>query len=98
VHSTSRDADRAGARQKATPDTSLDEAHDFRIDRPLGKNLSFGHGIHFCLGAHLAGLEVRTAIGKLLPYLGSSSLRTDLLQPNPSVILNGWRRVELTWS
>jgi hypothetical protein len=63
VHSTSRDADRAGARQKATPDTSLDEAHDFRNDRPLGKNLSFGHGIHFCLGAHLAGLEVRTAIG-----------------------------------
>jgi cytochrome P450 len=76
----------------------FDDPDDFRIDRPLGKNLSFGHGIHFCLGAHLAGLEVRTAIGKLLPYLGSSCLEDDPLQPNPSVILNGWRKVELTWN
>jgi cytochrome P450 len=76
----------------------FDDPDDFRIDRPLGKNLSFGHGIHFCLGAHLAGLEVRTAIGKLLPYLESSYLKDDLLQPNPSVLLNGWRKVELTWS
>jgi cytochrome P450 len=76
----------------------FDDPDDFRADRPLGKNLSFGHGIHFCLGAHLAGLEVRTAIGKLLPYLQGSSLKEDLLQPNPSVLLNGWRRVELTWN
>jgi cytochrome P450 len=76
----------------------FDDPDAFRIDRPLGKNLSFGHGIHFCLGAHLAGQEVRTAIGKLLPYLQSSKLRDDPLQPNPSVLLNGWRRVELTWS
>jgi cytochrome P450 len=76
----------------------FDEADQFRTDRPLGKNLSFGHGIHFCLGAHLAGLEVRTAIGKLLPYLEGSRVKDDLLQPNPSVVLNGWRKVELTWS
>jgi len=41
---------------------------------------------------------VRTAIGKLLPHLQTSKLRDDPLQPNPSVLLNGWRRVELTWS
>jgi cytochrome P450 len=76
----------------------FDDPDAFRIDRPLGKNLSFGHGIHFCLGAYLAGQEVRTAIGKLLPYLQSSELGDDPLQPNPSVLLNGWRRVELTWS
>lgn len=78
-------------RQFADPD-------EFRVDRPLGKNLSFGHGIHFCLGAHLAGQEVRTAIGKLMPHLEGSRLADDLLEPNPSVLLNGWRKVELAWA
>lgn len=78
--------------------SQFDVPDEFRIDRPLGKNLSFGHGVHFCLGAHLAGLEVRTAIGKLLPHLEGSRLTDDVLQPNPSVLLNGWRKVELTWA
>ena len=47
----------------------FDNPDEFRIDRPLGKNLSFGHGIHFCLRAHLAGQEVRTAVRQLLPSL-----------------------------
>jgi len=78
--------------------TQFDDPDEFRVDRPLGKNLSFGHGIHFCLGAHLAGQEVRTAIGRLLPYFEGSRLTDDVLQPNPSVLLNGWRKVELTWA
>jgi cytochrome P450 len=74
----------------------FDRPDEFRIDRPLGKNLSFGHGIHFCLGAHLAGQEVRTAIGKILPSLKDSQLTDASLEPNPSVLLNGWQKVELT--
>jgi cytochrome P450 len=74
---------------------SFDDPDTFKIQRPLGKNLSFGHGIHFCLGAHLAGQEVRTAVGALVPHLERLKLSGRPLEPNPSSLLNGWQRVEL---
>ncbi len=73
----------------------FNEPDAFRISRPLGKNLSFGHGIHFCLGARLAAEEVRSAVGRLVPLLGRLELSDKPLEPNPSVLLNGWQRVEL---
>jgi cytochrome P450 len=38
----------------------FDEPHEFRIDRTPNEHLTFGWGIHFCLGAHLARAEVRS--------------------------------------
>jgi len=73
----------------------FDDPDSFQIERPLGKNLSFGHGIHFCLGAHLAGQEVRAAIGALAPYLEQLKLKDGPLASNPSSLLNGWQKVEL---
>jgi cytochrome P450 len=75
----------------------FDEPDRFLITRSAAKNLSFGHGIHFCLGAHLAGQEVRAAIGGLLPYLDDLELTGAPLQRNPTALLNGWQRVELAW-
>lgn len=45
-------------RQFANPDA-------FDITRETGGHLGFGHGIHYCLGAPLARLEGRIALGKL---------------------------------
>jgi cytochrome P450 len=73
----------------------FDNPDAFLVDRPLGKNLSFGHGIHFCLGAHLAGQEVRAAVGRLLPHLDQFTLPEGSLEPNPSVLLNGWKGIDL---
>jgi cytochrome P450 len=42
------------------------DPHTFDPDRAVNPHLSFGHGIHFCLGAHLARLEVRIALASLL--------------------------------
>jgi cytochrome P450 len=75
----------------------FDDPDRFLINRPAAKNLAFGHGIHFCLGAHLAGQEVRAAIGGLLPHLDRLNLTDAPLQRNPSALLNGWQRVELAW-
>ncbi|MEU4561790.1 cytochrome P450 [Actinoplanes sp. NPDC023936] len=38
----------------------------FDPDRGDGGHLAFGHGVHFCLGAPLARLEARIALGRLL--------------------------------
>lgn len=42
------------------------DPHTFDPGRTVNPHLSFGHGVHFCLGAHLARLEVRVALGALL--------------------------------
>lgn len=45
------------------------EPNRFRPDRAPGHHLSFGHGVHFCLGAHLARHQVAIATGLLLHRL-----------------------------
>jgi cytochrome P450 len=47
---------------------------DITREGPLG--ISFGHGIHYCIGAHLARLEGRTALTEL--YRRWPDLQVDL--------------------
>lgn len=47
----------------------------FEIDRADAANVSFGHGIHFCLGAPLARLEARIAIVRLLERMPALTIR-----------------------
>ena len=42
------------------------DAEDLELDRTDQRHLAFGHGIHFCLGAALARMEGRLALGSLL--------------------------------
>jgi cytochrome P450 len=39
---------------------------EFHLDRSGRSHLSFGYGIHFCLGAHLARLELKTLLSELV--------------------------------
>ncbi|MEL3946999.1 MULTISPECIES: cytochrome P450 [Streptomyces] len=56
---------------------------DFRPGRDPNPHLAFGRGIHFCLGAPLARLEGRIALGILLERY--PDLRTD--PDNPPVLM-----------
>jgi cytochrome P450 len=56
-------------------DAQFAEAERFDIARKNNAHLSFGHGIHYCLGAALARVEAEVAFGTLLrrfPRLGLS--------------------------
>ncbi|WP_235078974.1 cytochrome P450 [Amycolatopsis orientalis] len=44
----------------------FDEPDTFRLDRDPNRHVAFGAGTHFCLGAHLARLEIRTFYQELL--------------------------------
>jgi cytochrome P450 len=49
----------------------------FLVDRDPNPHLAFGHGVHFCLGAHLARLEIRVALEEVLASFESFSLAGD---------------------
>ena len=47
-------------------------AEEFRLDRPLAEarqHLSFGGGVHFCLGAPIARMEAKVALRLLIERL-----------------------------
>jgi cytochrome P450 len=54
-------------------------ADPFRFDvgRDPNKHLAFGYGVHFCLGAALARMEVNSFFSELLPRLKSIELNGD---------------------
>jgi cytochrome P450 len=52
---------------------------EFVVDRQPNAHVGFGRGIHFCIGAPLARLEARIAVGVLLRRF--SSIRIDRKQP-----------------
>jgi cytochrome P450 len=45
-----------------TDDAALPDADVVRFDRPTNPHLAFGGGIHHCLGAHLAKIEIGIAL------------------------------------
>ena len=47
-------------------DREFSEPDVFDIRRTVDRQLAFGHGIHFCLGAPLARLEAQIAYSELL--------------------------------
>ena len=49
----------------------------FDIGRDPNKHLAFGYGVHFCLGAALARMEVNSFFTELLPRLESIELTGD---------------------
>jgi cytochrome P450 len=47
----------------------FDAPFEFKIDRQPNRHIGFGVGEHFCLGAHLARLEMQVAYKHLLPRI-----------------------------
>jgi cytochrome P450 len=75
-----------------------DQPDSLDIARPNVKPLSFGGGIHHCLGAQLARIEAEIAILSLLRRL--PDLRLDDAQNpewRPTFVLRGLKRLPASW-
>jgi cytochrome P450 len=63
----------------------FDRPDELVLDRHPNPHLSFGHGVHFCLGASLARLELRIALPRLLDRLPELAVAGDVRwKPNIS--------------
>jgi cytochrome P450 len=68
------------------------------ITRPNVRPLSFGGGIHFCLGAQLARIEAEIAISTLLRRLPELRLDdADNPEWRPTFVLRGLKRLPASW-
>jgi cytochrome P450 len=64
--------------------------------RPDNRHLSFGFGIHFCVGAALARLEGALAIGTLVRRFPRLALATDTLRWRPNTTMRGLDALPVT--
>lgn len=58
--------------------------HEFDLEREHNPHLAFGHGVHKCLGAPLARMEMRIALEELLARTGNFELAS------PTALMNTW--------
>ena len=71
-------------------DRRFPDGDRFDIHRKVGRQLTFGYGIHFCLGASLARLEGRIALEEVLKRFPNWEIDTDNAKLAPSSINRGW--------
>jgi cytochrome P450 len=72
------------------------DADVLRLDRPDPKPLSFGHGIHHCLGASLARLELRVAIPAVLEAFGDYEIDQAATRWKRSLTVRGPTELPIT--
>jgi cytochrome P450 PksS len=68
---------------------------ELRIDRAPNRHLTFGYGIHFCLGAPLARLEAQIAFASLLRRFRHLELLESEPQWKTQLFFRGLSRLDL---
>jgi cytochrome P450 len=71
-------------------DRRFPDGDRFDIHREVGQHLTFGYGIHFCLGAALARLEGRVALDEVLKRFPKWEVDLDNARLSPTSTVRGW--------
>lgn len=80
-------------------ETQFVEPERFDILRAPNRHLSFGHGIHYCIGAPLARLEGRIALELLLERFSELRRVPGVpLQPVDNLMLSGIKNLPVTFA
>jgi len=67
----------------------------YDIRRADIQHLTFGYGLHYCLGANLARLEGRVALDELLNRFPEWDVDYDNIRLAPTSTVRGWERMPL---
>lgn len=76
-------------------DRRFPDGDSFDIHRERKPHLTFGHGIHTCLGAALARLEGRVALEELLKRFGEWNVDLDAARIAPTSTVRGWETLPI---
>jgi cytochrome P450 len=79
-------------------DRQFPDGDRFDIHREISHHLSFGYGIHFCLGAALARLEGRVAIDEVLNRFPEWSVDWDGAVQAHTPTVRGWEKLPVVTS
>jgi len=72
-----------------------DKPDEFDIHRDNISHLTFGKGLHYCLGANLARLEGKVALDELLNRFPEWDIDYDSMQLAPTSTVRGWERLRI---
>jgi cytochrome P450 family 144 len=72
----------------------FEQPEEFSLDREAKSHMTFGKGMHFCVGASLARLEARIVLGLLLDRT-SHIEAADVGRWLPSLLVRRLERLEL---
>jgi cytochrome P450 len=71
-------------------DRRFPDGDRFDIRREVGQHLTFGYGVHFCLGAALARLEGRIALDEVLQRFPEWDVELEQARLAPTSTVRGW--------
>ncbi len=80
----------AGRDEREYPDPDR-----FDVERTIERHVTFGFGIHFCLGASLARMEGRIAIEETLKRFPEWDVRFDAAEMVHTSTVRGWARLPI---
>lgn len=69
------------------------EPDEFIWDRPVRRSLAFGRGQHFCIGYHLARLEIDVLLAEWLRRVPDYAIQTHAATRLPSSFQWGWNNI-----
>jgi cytochrome P450 len=79
-------------------DRKFPDGDTFDIRREIGHHLSFGYGLHFCLGAALARLEGRVALDEVLNRFPDWEIDWDGAERAHTSTVRGWDKLPVVTS
>jgi cytochrome P450 len=80
----------AGRDEREYPDPDR-----FDVERTIDRHVTFGFGVHFCLGASLARMEGRIAIEETLKRFPDWDVRFDAAEMVHTSTVRGWARLPI---